>query len=56
MLTMAKAKVALSLPRMICAREAGLISSGSSDWRSRSPAVASMARYMPPRNTLRISR
>ncbi|MBW3551355.1 MAG: methyltransferase domain-containing protein [Proteobacteria bacterium] len=37
-------------------RVAGVASSGSSDWRSRSPAVASRIRYAPPRNEVRISR
>jgi hypothetical protein len=40
--------VARILPLMIASRETGVASSGSSDCRSRSPAVASMASCMPP--------
>jgi hypothetical protein len=36
------------LALMIASRDAGVASSGSSDWRSRSPAVASIASCMPP--------
>ena len=59
MLTIANENVAPSFPSTICARVAGLASSGSSDCRSRSPAVVSIARYMPPRkapNTRRYGR
>ena len=35
------------LPSSSDIRETGLISRGSSDWRSRSPAVVSTARFMP---------
>jgi hypothetical protein len=38
------------LPLMIAPRDAGVASSGSSDCRSRSPAVASIATCMPPMN------
>ena len=42
------AAAAYNLPSRIRARGTGLISSGSSEWRSRSPAVESMASHMPP--------
>ena len=35
---------------MMISRDTGVASSGSSDWRSRSPAVASIASCMPPMN------
>ncbi len=47
----AKKAVAPSLPAMICQRGTGVISSGSSDLRSRSPAVVSMAMCIEPTNT-----
>ncbi len=45
-------QIAASLPARIFQRDTGLANSGSSDWRSRSPAVRSIARYMPPMNTV----
>ena len=38
------------LPLTMAPRAAGVASNGSSDCRSRSPAVVSIARWMPPRN------
>ena len=43
-----KTQVAAILPSMSWSRVTGSDNSGSSDPRSRSPAVVSMARYMPP--------
>ena len=43
------------LPLMICHRGTGLISSGSSDFRSFSPAVVSIARWVAPVNAVIIS-
>ena len=43
-LSMPKAQAARILPLMIALRAAGVASSGSSDCRSRSPAVTSITR------------
>ena len=45
-----KSTTASHLPVTIPARETGVTSSGSSDPRSLSPAVTSVARYSPPIN------
>ena len=50
------AQAAAILPLTTALRGAGVASSGSRDWRSRSPAVASRITAMPPRNADRISR
>ncbi len=55
-LSMPKAHAAAILPLMMASRLAGVAKSGSSDWRSRSPAVTSITRYAPPRKALRINR
>ena len=52
----ANAPVAPSLPRRIFERATGLANSGSSDCRSRSPAVVSMARAMPPMKAPRMKK
>ncbi len=48
--------VARILALMIDSRATGVASSGSSDCRSRSPAVASIASCMPPMNASSSSR
>lgn len=48
--TMPITQAAAILPLTIALRGAGVASKGSSDWRSRSPAVASRISEAPPRN------
>jgi len=43
------------LPLTMALREPGVASNGSSDCRSRSPAVVSITRYAPPMNEVRVS-
>ena len=50
--TKPKKVVASNLPPMICQRGKGLINSGSSERRSRSPAVVSVAMCMLPTNAM----
>ena len=52
----ANVQIAASLPARICQRGTGLTNSGSSDWRSRSPAVVSIASDMPPMNAPRMKK
>ena len=49
-------QVAAILPRMSWSRVTGSASKGSSEPRSRSPAVVSMARYIPPINIAKIKK
>ena len=52
---MANTVVVIILPLMICQRGTGLISRGSSDLRSFSPAVVSIARCVAPVKAVIIS-
>jgi hypothetical protein len=48
--TVVNKKTAAALPATSSDRSTGLMRSGSSDPLSRSPAVESIARYIPPTN------